>query len=364
MTYKSFFILPLILLASCCLTVAFGQKQASKFEFQYDGKTLRGLIEQPLDRAPSAVIVLIPGYGRTNFVQGNWYASLRDQFVDMGLAVCFWDKMGCGDSEGVFDADQPVQSSAQEGLAALQVLQEQEQFSSLKIGLWGLSRAGWICPLIIDQHPIDFWISASGTDDKETYGYLLRSNLIIHGKSEAEAQALYEAWQKGHQLFCTGGSYEEAELAIAPLKQDSLCRQLFGYKQETQGSEAGRKAYQEAQRNFTKNGHFDAQSGLWVYISDFATLLSRIDCPVLAFFGQQDSQVDWRRTKALYEKTLGNRKPNRLTIKTLSTCNHNIQKCDTCGMGEDLSKYGWQACDGYYESMRQWLKELELVADH
>lgn len=340
---------------------AFGQKKAIPFEFQYEGKTLHGLIEQPVDRPPTAIIIMIPGYGPTNFVKGNWYAALRDQFVDFGLAVCFWDKMGCGDSEGEFDANQPVQSSAAEALVAIKRLQKMPAYSRMKMGLWGVSRAGWICPLIIDQHPIDFWISASGTDDKETYGYLLRSNLIIHGKSEVEAQALYEAWQEGHRIFCTEGTYEEAEQAIAPLKKDSLCRELFGYKNDTIPSEEKRQAYYLDQRNFTAEGHFDSESGLWVYLPGFDALLSRMECPVLAVFGEQDSQVDWQRTRVLYKRTLGQREPSELTIKTFSSCNHNLQKCDTCAMGEDLSKYGWQACDGYYETMRQWLNELGVI---
>lgn len=68
-----------------------------------------------------------------------------------------------------------------------------------KIGLWGLSRAGWICPLINVLYPIDFWISVSGTNDQENYGYLLASNLRIAGMSEAEVTGLHQTWMQWHR---------------------------------------------------------------------------------------------------------------------------------------------------------------------
>ena len=60
------------------------QKVVESFDFTYQGNTLRGLIEQPKDHQPAALIVIIPGYGSTNFVEGNWYGGLRDKFVDFG----------------------------------------------------------------------------------------------------------------------------------------------------------------------------------------------------------------------------------------------------------------------------------------
>lgn len=340
---------------------SFGQKESEKFDFQYENKTLRGLIETPVDKQPTAIVIIIPGYGQTDFVKGNWYGELRDKFIELGLAVCFWDKMGCGDSEGEFNADQPVTSSANEAIAAIQELRKRDSLKSLKIGLWGLSRAGWICPLIIEKHPIDFWISASGTDNHENFGYLLKSNLLIHGKSEKEALQLYESWMKGHKIFCTGGSFESYQEAIAPLQKDTLCQKLFGYTEHAETTEASKKEYYLNQETYTTFGYFDEKNGLWTYIPEFDQTLRNVNCPVLAIFGENDSQVDWRKTKTLYEQTIGQGSMNRLTVKTFPQCNHSIQKCETCAYREDLQKYGWQVCDGYYEVMSDWLKRNAII---
>ncbi|OJJ16477.1 hypothetical protein BKI52_34920 [marine bacterium AO1-C] len=342
---------------------ASGQVVSQPFEFQFENKTLRGLIEKPLQIKSRAVVLIIPGYGKTNFVEGKWFSRLRNRLVSYGLTVCVWDKMGCGKSDGTFDINQPVGNSAEEALAAIREIKKLKIPGSNKIGLWGVSRAGWICPLINQQFPVDFWISVSGTDDKENFGYLIKSNLLIVGKSEQEVDKLYQAWMKGHEIFCTQGSYEDCLRAVKPLMQDSTCRKLFGYKDESEPTKEGKKKYLQNQKSYTRKGYFDVKSGLWVCIKDFDKVLLKVNCPVLALFGENDSQVDWRKTKKLYEQTLGKRTNATLTIKTFKNCNHNLQVCRTCAYKEDLSALRWQACDGYYDAMKVWLKKHKFIPE-
>ena len=104
---------------SCMLTFFYGlflpnsigQFKSEPFEFQFEDKTLRGLIESPSNQQLSAIIIIIPGYGETNFVEGKWYSTLRGELVGMGLTVCLWDKMGCGQSEGEFNHPRRNQTS-------------------------------------------------------------------------------------------------------------------------------------------------------------------------------------------------------------------------------------------------------------
>ncbi|MGD1839977.1 MAG: alpha/beta hydrolase family protein [Thermonemataceae bacterium] len=340
---------------------AFSQTVSKPFEFQFEGKTLRGLIEKPQSQKSKAIVIIIPGYGKTNFVEGNWYSSLREKLISYGLTVVFWDKMGCGNSEGEFDINQPVENSADEAIAAILEIKKLEITGVNKIGFWGISRAGWIVPLINEQFPMDFWISVSGTDDKENFGYLLRSNLIIEGKDEEEANKLYEAWMLGHKIFSTQGKIKDYERTIRPLRLDSLSRKLFGYSNVSKITEEDRKEYLQEQKKYTSKGHFDVKSGLWAYIDDFDETLSKINCPVLALFGANDSQVDWRKTKKLYEETIGVNPSATLTTKVFENCNHVLQKCITCGWREDLPALTWQVCDNYYETMEAWLTKNKIT---
>lgn len=331
------------------------------FEFQFENKTLRGLIEKPKNKASKAIVIIIPGYGKTNFVEGKWYSRLRNKFTDIGLTVVLWDKMGCGKSEGTFDSQQPVENSALEVYAAIQQIKKLKVEGSENIGLWGLSRAGWICPLINELHPIDFWISVSGPDDKENFGYLLKKNLTIAGKKESEVEKLYNSWMLGHKIYATGGSYKDYIKARIPITQDSLCKKLFGFKEVKEITDEDRNRYLKNQKSYVSKGHFDIDSGLWAYLDDFDKTLNKLNCPVLALFGREDSQINWRKTKQLYENTIGKNPKASLKIKVFDNCNHTLQKCKTCGFREDLSDFNWAYCDGYFDIMEQWLRKEDFI---
>jgi hypothetical protein len=68
---------------------------------------------------------------------------------------------------------------------------------------------------------------------------------------------------------------------------------------------------------------------------------------VLAVFGEKDSQVNWRNTILFYKENIGLNESSKLTIKTFSNCNHNIQQCNTGAREENLSEFAGRACDGY-----------------
>jgi pimeloyl-ACP methyl ester carboxylesterase len=345
----------ILIVVFCTLDVLFGQEKmkSDTFSFVFEGKKLSDILDMPALQEPSSIILIIQGSGQTNISENGYYENLRSHFVNCGLACFIWDKAGCGMSEGQFDYDQTVQNSAKEAIAAIEELKHRNITGSKNIGLWGLSRAGWICPLVIQEYPsIAFWISVSGTDDKENFAYLMESNLRIAGKSESEIDLLVGEWYQGMKIFSSGGSQEEYYKATQHLQKDSFCIANFGY-----GHKSTPEEYIKNQNKFINENHlFDEQTGLMIYIPNFREILNTINCPVLAVFGENDCNVDWRKTTILYQETIGNNKNADLTLKVLPNCNHSILKCKTGGINEDLKEWNWQPCDGYYETMATWLK--------
>ena len=336
--------------------MVFGQEKmkSDTLSFVFEGKKLSGILDMPAKQEPYSIIIIIQGAGKTNIRENEYFENLRSHFVKSGYACFIWDKQGCGKSEGKFDYDQTVQNSAQEAIAAIEELKNLNVPGSNKIGLWGISRAGWICPLIIQDYPsIAFWISVSGTDDKENFAYLMESNLRIAGKSESEIKLLVGEWYKGSEVFRSGGTQEEYYKATQHLQNDSFCIANFGY-----GHKPTPEEYIKNQNKFINENHlFDEQTGLMIYVPNFKEILKTIKCPVLAIFGENDCNVDWRKTIILYKETIGGNKNADLTIKVLQNCNHSILKCKTGGINEDLKEWNWQPCDGYYETMASWLKK-------
>ena len=345
----------LIVISFTTCQLSFGQMKTEEFTFEYDGKKYSGLLDLPIDEKPSAIIVMIHGHGKTNIENNklfNTYYNLRSVFVNAGFACCIWDKAGCGKSEGEYSHNQSVQSSAKEAIASIEELRQLDIVDPDKIGLWGISRAGWINPLVIEEDKsIAFWISVSGTDNLDNYRYLLEINLRIEGRTEAELETLMSEFDYCLKYQTGGKSYDEFIKETNNLFQDPFCEKLGMGLASEEDFENIKKYYQNS--GFV----YDKETGLQILVPDFQKTLNNVNCPVLSISGEQDSQINWKKTIKLYKETIGKNENSSLTIKTLPNGNHTLQKCETGGLFEDNSKFKWQVCDGYYDAMLTWLEE-------
>lgn len=329
---------------------SFGQTKGEMLDFEFQGAMLNGVLNIPENTSPKGIVLIVHGSGRTDAVTGDWYKDVRKSILKAGYATYMWDKMGCGKSEGIFDYNQPVESSALEVIAAITTLKEKKISGSDDIGLWGISRAGWINPIVISKYEgIKFWISVSGVDDKENFKYLLEQNLTINGHPEDSVDLIVNEWLAGTKISHSGGDFEEYVSATA-----NLSRNLFWLRFTNGGiSEEGFYTYQQS---FMKE-KLDKESGLQVYIENFYAILSQIKCPVLALFGENDRNVDWVKTKSLYQTALSHAD---LTIKSFPRCNHNMFFSKTGGFYEmEDQRLPRERCPDFLESITNWLNEIE-----
>lgn len=329
------------------------------FTFVSQGLTLSGVISQPAREEAKALIVFVHGYGPTNVRGWDMYADLRSRFADLGIASVTWDKPGQGRSAGTFDINQPVESSAQEVQDAIAWLRANQVPGANRIGLWGLSRAGWIAPLALAQDPeIKFWISVSGTTAEDNYFYLLQSNLPHEGATPEEAEIIMHEWKRGYEIFRTGGTHAEFCAATTRLRTNAYIARMTGdvYSQEF---------YEREQAQFqgtTGPPPVDLETGMPIHIQNFDALLANLNLPVLALFGEKDLNVDWRKTRALYESTFGRNPHASLTVRTFPDANHNIDVCATGSLREmeTMRDQDRRKSAGYYEVQVEWLKAHAL----
>jgi len=339
----------ILILTLLCLGVSNleGQNNNSRiFDFEFEGNKINGVLNMPQE-TPKGIVIIVHGSGKTNAVDQDWYLDVRQGILNAGYATYMWDKMGCGKSEGTFDYNQSVQNSSSEVIAAINTLKKRNIPGTKNIGLWGISRAGWINPLVINQYNrIKFWISVSGVDDKENFKYLLKENLEIDGVSKDSVNLIVDEYMKGTRITHSGGKYDNYLNATKNLqKNDFWTRFMNGGVSE--------EHYYLFQKKFMDK-NLDDQTGLQIYIDDFDNILSNVDCPVLALFGEADKNVDWRKTKKLYQETLG--KNTDLTIKSFPNCNHNLFKCKTGGFYEiEDDNLPWDRCEGFIDSITIWL---------
>lgn len=326
------------------------------FTFDSNGLTLSGIFDTPAARESGALILFVHGYGESNIRVWNSYADLRRRFNEIGIATAVWDKPGQGQSEGTFDINQSVFSSAEEVLDAANYLREVNAPGSDRIGIWGVSRAGWIVPIALSQDAdIDFWISVSGTTAEDNFSYLLLSNLPHEGGTVEQAEQLAEEWRKGCEIFRTGGSFDLYQDVTQKLRANEYIKQMRGEWQT--------RAQYEAQQESCDAGtcpNVDNDMCSYVHIEDFEAMLSSLEVDTLAIFGERDLNVDWRKTRTVYQTTIG-RNPNAsLAIASFEDADHNLHVSETGSIREMQAMTARQKSDGYYEVQIDWLVKTVL----
>ena len=351
--------LPLRYLLLCFLAFVFNAQAQSissqPFRFAHGDIEFVGLLDVPKGKETKGLVVLIPGYGRTYVHTGKWNLSLRERLNEAGYATFAYDKAGCGGSGGTFDANQPVEDSAAEIRTAIQHLKEKNIKGSERVGLWGISRAGWIAPLVLaNNKDIAFWISVSGPTHLDNTEYLIKSNWRSRGYSEEKIEKLITQWHKGFDIQRSGGTYQQYLDVTQGIIEDPFMLRLRG-----EYSEEKFLRYQSfLQKNPPK---LDPETHLMVLVDDFESALGSINIPVLGIWGEKDSQVDWQAAYHMYQQKMD----ASFTGITLEQCNHLIRRCDTCEFGESqkelLEKGLGNTCEGYLDGISDWLGELSNI---
>ncbi len=326
------------------------------FTFKSNGLTLSGIFDTPAENVTEALIIFVHGYGGTDIRARNSYADLRQRFNEIGIATVVWDKPGQGRSEGTFDINQSVFSSAKEVLDAANFLRETSAPGSDRIGIWGISRAGWIAPIALSQDKdIDFWVSVSGTTAEDNFSYLLLSNLPYEGGTIEQAEQFAGEWRKGCEIFRTGGSFTAYQDATQNLRANEYIKKM-------RGSWPNSMQYRNDQQNCTAGACANVDSDMcsYVFIENFETMLSSLNVDTLAIFGEKDLNVDWRKTHKLYQSTIGKNPDASLRIVSFKDSDHNLHVSDTGSLKEMNAMTAPKKSSGYYDVQINWLTETVL----
>jgi hypothetical protein len=202
--------LMILLLAACGTAVereamgtrSFGSEEADVEEVRFRSGSFRvvGDLRMPVGEGPHPAIIMVHGDGpieRDDPRTRTTYLPAKEIFLRNGYAVFSWDRPGAGESTGKF---KDLHKQRAEILAdAIQVLTEHPSLDATRIGLWGISQAGWIMPQVLDEtEGVAFMIvvSGGGEDGIEQMAYQVGQKVLCEGGSEEEA-ALVERGARG-----------------------------------------------------------------------------------------------------------------------------------------------------------------------
>ena len=240
-----------------------------------DGARLAGTLIRPDVPGPLPAVVLLGG--------SSWRerGSVRPDatiFASFGTAVLIYDQRGFGESEG--ETVVPFQRTADDALAAVELLRSRDDVISSQVGLAGRSRGGWIAPLAAaraeaGRSDVAFLVlfvpPAVSPAAQETTRRLntLRDAGATDGAIAAAAEALRLGWRYG----ATAEGWEEYAAARAA---------------------AVAAGVEEGLLEAAEPAEVSPEAWSWVRLNmayDPIPALERVTAPVLALFGGADRNV-------------------------------------------------------------------------
>lgn len=308
-----------------------------------EGVTLAGELTMPEEDGPFAALVMITGSGpqtRDEEVSGHKvFLVLSDYFTRRGFAVLRYDDRGVGQSTGDFKTA-TTEDFALDAAAAMRWLKAQQNIDVGHVGFVGHSEGGWIAPLAVQTEDAAFMVLLAGPAEN-IVDTVVRQNADMpraEGKSDGWVALNVSATQGLMDIFKS-----------AKMPDEARARALAHYAKYQK--KLGLPANQlEATLESVPPAWW-----MWaVKYDDPLPALRAFDGPVLAVFGEKDTQVSASVNAPIMEEVLSN---GASTVLTLPGLNHLFQPSDTGAVGE-YWRIRTTFDQGAMETIADWLESL------
>ena len=310
-------------------------------EIRYDSDHFKivGDLHIPDSEKQYPVIIFVHGDGPAGRSYSREPNRIMRSFLDIGFACFIYDKPGYGESTGNFTHGRLFEERASILVDAVHVLKKHPAINPKQIGLWGISQAGYVMPKAVAMtKDIAFMIAVScpAMDSVDQSAYLVEKQILCAGQTEAEAK---KAWRYFRQR-ANAQTYQEYLEAAEYLDKNPFIRSIRwgGIKSESQFSP----------RAPSDPGFFNPM-----------TLIKDVTIPVLAIFGEKDTQIDPFQGAEVYESTLKKAGNQFYKVRMFPEADHGIVKAETGCMQEQRERRSRSYVPGYMELMSDWLMQLK-----
>jgi pimeloyl-ACP methyl ester carboxylesterase len=307
--------------------------------------TLVGDLRLPQGSGPHPAVVFVHGDGPNSRTSGVTYPPIMERMRRAGYATFAWDKPGTGESTGRIDRSRLVEQRAQIVLDAIAVLERRPDIDVGMIGLWGISQAGYVMPRVLSSSDdIAFMIAVScpGEAGAEQGAFLFTAQAVCAGLPQEDA-AEVERLINGASRAQTYGEYlrYKAQQAEYPVLAQMT---LLGFRIDPTPE---------------ADWHADDLNG--EYYRDPLQLIEGITIPVLAFFGELDTQANPLQGAEAYRALLERAGNPNFRVELIAGTDHNIIISETGCLEERnrRARRGWtNYAPRYLDALEEWLREL------
>ena len=324
------------------------QSRGSVEEIAFDSGPFHvvGDLRLPPGPGPHPVVLFVHGDGPNSRTSGVTYPPIMERKLAAGYATFSWDKPGPGESTGRIDRSPITQHRARIVLDALNVVKARSDIDARRMGLWGISQAGYVMPRVLEQtDDVAFMIAVScaGAPGVEQGIYLLASQMLCFGYSERGKDELIGEIR----AFTMARSYEDFVLHRTPFADipsfQALCR--FGQRIDVPSREEWHPA--DPAREY--------------YGYDPMDVVRNTDIPILAVFGERDTQVDPVQGVEAWREALARAGNPHSRVMVFPATDHNILLSQTGCIEERESRSaaGWRNYPtAYLDLIEAWLAGL------
>jgi len=290
------------------------------------------------------VLIFVHGDGPARRSPSRVPNRIMRNFLDIGFACFYYDKPGYGESTGEFTRGKLFEERASILVDAVNALKRNSAIDPKQIGLWGISQAGYVMPKAIAKtKDIAFMIAIScpAMDSIDQSAYLVEKQILCEGYDEAEAKKARQYYhQRAHAK--TYSEYLEAAEYLAQNQVVSSFLNWGGILSEDRFSP----------RSPSNQGFFNPIS-----------LIEETKIPVLAIFGEKDTQIDPYQGAEAYEKALKKAGNQFYQVKLFPEADHGIILSKTGCIREQRERWRSRNSRGYAPGfivlMQNWLETLK-----
>ena len=304
---------------------------------------------------PAPLVILLTGSGsqdRDETVAGfRIFGQLADSLYKYGYSSFRYDDRGVGRSTGETDAT--IYELAQDLEDIVLHLQDEYGSAITKTVLLGHSQGGLVATISSDEISIDgiVFMGAPFLPGDEIINSQIQAISEAQGIDEEIVEQNLEFQQRIYEVVRNESDWDEIEQDLYDRLENQINelpeqqREALGDMNSFIRSQINRQLAAAKTAWFKSFIEYDPQSDI-----------SNLQIPMLAIFGEKDSQVILEPNRTMAESLKENSDLN-LTIVEIESANHLFQQSST-GLPSEYGMLDKRFADGFVEEIVEWLQSL------
>jgi pimeloyl-ACP methyl ester carboxylesterase len=310
---------------------AFAQEEVS---FWSGDNTLKGVLVVPKTGGPHPAVAFVHGSGSLDRNDWTLHPPLREHLARHGIVSLSWDKPGVGASTGDWTRHS-FRDRAQEAIDAVKFLQGRPEIDRHRVGLWGISLGGWVCPLAASLSPdvaFIILVSAPAGTIAEQDLYRVEHEMRADDRPEGDIKKALAFARRRLEIFRTG-TYEALDAAQREVADEGWFKDYV--------HRLGPKDFAFGKKNIGYDGR---------------PTLKGVKCSVLVLVGDRDTIVPAKESATAIEAILTAAGNKDVTVKTFAGADHFMHASQTGGPRETFAKdRKKEFAAGYLSTITDWL---------